>query len=310
MNDLLPSRTHNEPPLEEILPEETLEMRQRADLLVSRAEKAIATNEETAQASTLLAGMLLEHMALIDKARDERMRPYLNATRTVNAHYNAIIGTIATLDTKGKVIGGPLFKVRSALDEYRRKKEAEAEAERRRLEEEARKQREAAEAAERARREAEERERRAAEEAQRRIREAEEAAQRANSAAAREKAQREAAEARAAQEREAATARQRQMEAELEQRRRQEEANRLDRQAAQIVAAPVTTAYGVKTGRRTVWVVKITDLTAALRHARKVNEASVQACVQTIFEAQVRAGVRSLPGADVVEDSSTTIRTR
>ncbi len=308
MNDLLPPRTHNQPPLDDVLPEESAELRQRAELLVSRAEKAIAT--ETAQASTLLAGMMQEHMALLDKTRDERMRPYLNATRTVNAHYNAIIGTIATLDAKGKVVGGPLFKVRSSLDEYRRKQEAAAEEERRRLEKEARKQREAAEAADHARREAEERERLAAEEAQRKIREAEEAARQANSAAAREKAQREAAEARATQEREAAAARERQMEAELEQRRRQEEANRLERQAMQTTAAPVTTAYGVKSGRRTVWTVKITDLTKAITHARKVNTTAVQACVQQIFEAQVRAGVRTLPGAEVVEDSATTIRTR
>lgn len=308
MNDLLPSRMHNDPPLSEVLPEETRELSARATMLIEQADKSVVKDEETAQKTTLLAGMIRDHIGDIDKAREVRKKPYWDAGKMVDSHFNGIAGQLATFDNRNKVIAGPLFKVMGLLDEYRRRKEAAAEVERRRLEDEARKQREAAEAAERAQREAEERERRAAEEAQRRIREAEEAAQRANSAAAREKAQREAAEARAAQEREAAAARQRQMEAELEQRRRQEEANRLDRQAAATTAAPVTTAYGVKSGRRTVWVVKIEDLTKAITHARRIDTAAVQVCIQQIYEKQVRAGVRSLPGAIIEEDSATTIR--
>ncbi len=306
----LPPRDHNQPPLDEILPEESRALSIRAALLVDQAMKAVVRDEETAQMTTLVAGLIKDHLGVIDKARDERMRPFLTATRTVNAHYNAIAGTLATLDAKGKPIAGPLFDTLTKIDEYRRKKEAEAAAERRRLEEEARKQREAAEAAERAQREAEERERRAAEDAARRIREAEETARRATDAASREKAQREAAEARAIQQREEHAARQREMEAELTQRRAAEEAERLDRQAAATTATPITSAYGVKASRRTVWKVTITDLTAALRHARRINEKAIQESVQVIFEAQVRAGVRSLPGAEVAEDSATTIRTK
>jgi hypothetical protein len=307
---LQPGIGHNSAPLEQLLPEETAELALTAKLLVENASQARVANEETAQKATVLAGKMKDHLATIDKARDERMRPFLTATRTVNAHFNAIAGTLATVDGKGKIIGGPLFTVVGMVDEYRRKKEAEAAAERRRLEEEARRQREAAEAAERAQREAEERERLAAEAAVKRIREAEEAARNATNLAEREKARREAAEAEATRQREEHAARQRQMEAELEQRRRTEEADRLQRQAAATTASPITTAYGIKASRRTVWKVTITDMTAAIRHARKVNEAAVLTCVQTIFDAQVRAGVRSLPGAEITEDSSTAIRTR
>jgi flagellar biosynthesis GTPase FlhF len=297
------------PPFDQLLPEESAEMRSKAALMIERAEKAVAKDDETVASTLLLAGIMTDHIALLNKARDERMRPFLTATRVVNGHYNAIIGTLATFDTKGKVIGGPLFKLRSMVDEYRRKIEAEAAAERRRLEEEARKQREAAEAAERARQAAEERERQAAADAERRVREAEEAARLATTKAEREKANREAAEAETLRQKEANAARQRQHEAALAALDAEREADKLQRQAEATTAAPLTTAYGVSARRRTVWAAEVVDLNKALRHCITVDRAAVVACVQTIYDKQVRAGVRNLPGAEVKEESATTIRT-
>ena len=74
--------------------------------------------------------------------------------------------------------------------------------------------------------------------------------------------------------------------------------------------APIASAYGPKASRRARFPVKITDLTKAIAHARRVNEPAIRAAVLTIFEAQVRAGVRTLPGAEVIEDSQTVVRTR
>ena len=300
----------NEPPLTEQLIEETAEFTKRVKQLESNAEKATATNDETAQKATLLAGLMKDVLGEIDKAREDRKRPFLVAGRQVDAHFNGIAGLLATTDTKGKLVSGPLFKVLGLVDEYRRKKEAEAAAERRRLEEEARKQREAAEVAERAWLAAEERERQAAEAAARRIREAEEAARLATTKAAREKAQREAAEAEALRQREAAAAQKRQHEAALAALDADREAGRLERQAEATIAMPLMTPYGVSARRRTVWIADITDLNAALRHAITVDRAAIVAAVQQIFDRQVRAGVRELPGATVREDSGTSIRTR
>lgn len=306
LNDL-PPRTHNEPPLSELLPEETVALSSRAEQLADSAGRAVVTDDDTASKATLLAGMMKETLSDIDKARDARKRPFLEAGRMVDAHYHGIEARLAIYDQKRKLIGGPLFHVVGLVDAYRIKKEAQLAAERRRLEEEARRQREAAEAAARAQREAEERERLAKEEADRRVREAEEAARNATSLLAREKARREAAEATAVRQREEAAARDRQIAAEIEQRQRMDAANRLDREANQTVATPIRTGYGVSASRRTVWKVEIDDLTAAIRHCRKVDEATILAAVQQIYDRQVRAGVRSLPGARVVEDSITRI---
>lgn len=304
----LPPRTHNEPPLAELLPEETAELQARARQLVDSAGRAVVTDEEGAVKATLLAGMIKDHLSAIDEARETRKRPFLEAGRTVDAHFNGIAGQLASFDPKRRVIGGPLHTVLGLVDSYRRQKEAEAAAERRRLEEEARKQRAAAEAAAAAQREAEDRERRAREEADRRVREAEAAARSAVNAAEKEKAQRQAAEAEAARQGEERAAQQRQLDAEIERRAREEEAARLERQAAETVAAPINTGFGVKATRRTVWRVEIDDLKLALRHCLKVDEAALRACVQQVFDRQVKAGVRVLPGARVLEDSATTIR--
>lgn len=293
-----PGIGHNQPPLTELLAEETVALKSRADDLIASAGRAKVEDDETAGRATTLAKMLAEHSKAIDKAREERKAPFLEAGRTVDRHFGALKQPVDV--AKGQVV--------ALLDAYRRKKEAEAAAERRRLEEEARKAREAAEAAERERRRIEEeaaRQRREAEEAQRRAEEEArrqgDAAKAAEAARAREAAARQ----RAEEERKADEER---LAAEVEARRQRERADELAKQAAETTAAPIASEYGQKAFAKKVFKARITDLTAAIRHCRKVDEAAIREAVQKIYDRQVRAGVRELPGADVTEDSATVIR--
>lgn len=308
MNDqtLSPPIGHNSglTNLGDILVEETAALRQRAEHLAAGAGRCVITDDETAGKATLLAKMLKEHVKVIDEARTSAKDPYLTAGRAVDAHFAELTRLIAIVDSKGKVIGGPLANVLGMVDSYRREQDAKAEAERRRLEEEARRQREAAEAAERARREAEEKAAREAEEARRRIEEAAHAAREAGDREAAEKAARERAEA----EKRASEARAASLQAEMESRKRQEEAEALERQAAETKTAAIDSGLGAKASGRKVCRVEITDLKAALKHALKVDEASVLAAVQAIYDRQVKVGVRTLPGAVVHESTVTVIR--
>lgn len=260
--------------LAEILEEETLPLRARAELLVGNAAKAKATTQEDVEKCVTLAGMFKDHLKKIEDARKERKQPFLDGGRAVDSHFNGLAAILVTLDAKGRVTGGPLGKLMKGIDDYRREQERLAEIERRRLAEEARKAREAQEAAERARLEAE----------------------------------RKAAEAES--ERDAEKARADALEAEMQAKWEQEEAERLQREAEMAAAPqPITTAYGVSAGRRTVHkAVLDQDIRLALMHAMKIDPDAIRACVQSIYDKQVRAGVRSLPGATVVEDSATVIR--
>ena len=300
-------RNHNQPPLEELLGEETTALQRRAYELIDHAGRAVVTDDETAGKAAVIVKMMIDHGKKIDGAREERKRPFLEGGRTVDQHFHAIAEPLVGSDPKKK-LGGAAAKVAAMVDAFRREQERKADEERRRLAEEARKQRLAAEAAERARQEAEERERRAAEESARRIREAEEAAARANSKAAAEKAARERAAAEAERKAQEAAARERQLQAEIERRRAQDAAAALARQAAEVKVAPIDSGVGVKASGRKTYAAVITDLTVAIRHCRKVDEASVKEAVQKIYDKQVRAGVRDLPGANVIEDSATTFR--
>lgn len=252
----------NHPPLVDQLAIETDELAQRARDLVAQADKAVCTNRDDAEKCTLLAGLIKTHLKEVDEKREARKRPFLEDGRTVDAHFNGIAGTLATVDPKKRLIGGPLFKLMNLIDDYRIEQERIAAAERLRLEEEARKAREEAAAAELAR---------------------QQAVERADAAEAREAAvQALTADARA---------------------------DGLQRAAASHMAAPITTAYGIGAGRRATYAVEIVDMKKALAHAIKVNSAAIKACVQTILEAQVRVGVRDMPGVKVIEGSKTTIRT-
>lgn len=297
----------NNPPLDQVLAEDSADLVARAKALAESAGRAVVTDDDTAGKATLLAKMIKEHIAAVDAKREETKAPYLQAGRTVDAHFHGIAGTLATytkVGTKEKLTGGPLYTVMEMIDGYRIKKEAAAEAERKRLEAEANAAREAAVLAAQAQREAEERERKAAEESARRIAEAEAAAKAAGDREAQIRLAAERAEADLAE----VAARERKLQAEIEERRQTEEADRLARLAAETHAAPIDSGLGAKASSRKVWTVEITDLTAAIKHARKVDEASVRAAVQTIYDRQVKAGVRDLPGATVRESSQTIIR--
>src|SRR5258708_960507 len=148
----LPPRTHNQPPLDELLAEETTVLQRRAYDLIDAAGRAIVTDEETAGKAALLTKMMIDHGKKIDQAREERKRPFLEGGRAVDQHFHAIAEPLVGIDPKKK-LGGAAAKVAAMVDAFRREQERKADEERRRLEEAARKQRLAAEAAERARQE-------------------------------------------------------------------------------------------------------------------------------------------------------------
>jgi murein DD-endopeptidase MepM/ murein hydrolase activator NlpD len=257
--------------LAEHLAEETAALRARADeLVLNLKERAVVATEDDAEKMTLLLAMVAEHSDVIEACRVERKAPYLADARIVDEHFGDLQFPLVGNPRKK---GGAYAEGHARLDAYRRRQEAAALAERRRLEDEARKQREAAEAAERAR-----------------LR-AEQAQRDATDKAAAEKARREKAEA------------------ELAARKAADAAAQFDARAEAAEAPQVIhSGYGPRAARRVTHKVVIVDLSKALRHALRIDAHRVRECVQAIFEAQVRGGVRELPGADIVTDSTTVIR--
>jgi hypothetical protein len=292
----------NEPPdlpertLPEILVEETVQLRARAADLVEQVGKANPKDEENC---VLLAGMIRDFLREVDTARKERKEPFLTASRAVDAHFNSLAGLLAAAQTR--IVG--------IVDENRRRREEAAAAERRRLQAEAEAQRRKAEEEARKRAEAESVAQRKIAEAERLRREAEERAAAAKDAESRQRARAEAAEAARARDLEAQRAAQEQRVQEQAERQATASAEALDRQAEQTTAAPTRSVYGVTASARVTYKATITDLTAAIRHARRIDGAAVEACIQQIYDRQVRAGVRTLPGATVDPVTTTTIRT-
>ena len=274
-NDLVeaPGIGHNQPPLGEQLLEETADLKQRADDLVAAARRAIVSDEDTAKRATLLVGMMVAHLKLIDEARKERDQPFLDSVRAINQHFANIRLELAGPDLQ--VRGGETARVQALVDAYYAEEERRAEAERRRLEEEARRIEEAAAAAEQERLAAEQKSRLAA-------------------LAGDVQGALDQSEAR--------------INAELRERHLAEEARRVMLQAKQTVVAPLDTGLGVKAHRKTNYKAQITDWTLAMRHALKTNEQAFRDLVQSIYDRQVRAGARALPGANIIEDRTTFIR--
>jgi predicted ribosome quality control (RQC) complex YloA/Tae2 family protein len=293
-NDLAvpPPPDHNAPPektLAEALVEETAPLKARAEALLAGAARAIealrtplapddplrVTDRDTAERVTLLAGMMIDHGKQIEAARVERGAPFLASTRTVNGHFQRLRADLVGVDPK--VTGGEAKHLKGLVDDFYAEEERKAEAERRRLEAEARRAAEAAAAAERDRLAAE--------------------------AAAREAALKGDVTTALAQ----SGAR---VEAEVRQNQLAGDARRLSQQAAETRAVPINTGYGVAAHRTTRYKVEITNLRVALLHAKKLNEPAIRAAVQDIYDRQARAGVRVLPGANVVPDRGMSIRTR
>ena len=271
--DTPPGIGHNLPPLGALLVEETGEFKTRvAERVTSARERAVVAGEDDAEKATLLVVMCRELYLEIENARGERKAPYLEAGRIIDAHFADLVLPLVGPSPKQK-LGGAAGELHARLDAYRKRKEAEAAAERARLEAEARRQREAAETAERKRREAEEAQRRAASDAER------------------EKARREKAEA------------------ELAARTAADAAVDLEARALNAEApAVIHSGYGPKASRRTVYRVEIVDLSLALRHCLKVDQHKIRDAVQAVYDRQLRAGVKELPGAKIIEDSITQVR--
>lgn len=295
----------NSPPLADQLAIDTAQLEKRADDLVVAAAAITVTDLDTAQRATAAAGMIAAHVDEISKWHKARKAPAWAECQAIDARKNTLVAKLATLDSKGKVVGGPLAAVLGQVDAFRRAEQARADAERRRLEEEARIEREKAEAAALAQAEAERREARGADEAEARVRLAEKLASDAGDWAAEEAA----AAARANQRAAEAEASQRRMAAELDARRAQEAADTARRQA-EAAAAParINSGMGAAAHGRKVVVVTITDLAAAVAHCIATAEPEVRAVAQTILERQARAKIRTLPGATVTEDTVTNIR--
>jgi hypothetical protein len=298
-NNLPAGIGHNNPPLEELLTEETASINKRNAALLGSADRCIVTDDETAGRATTLAKMLKEQIKAVDSAREDRKRPFLDAGRTVDSFFKALS---QPLDVAAR-------KVVDQIDAYRREQQRKADAERRRLEEEARKQREAAEAADRARREAEAQAAREAAEAARRILEAEEAAQRSANAEAIERARAKRAELERAeaQRREAALA------AELDARRQQEDADTAARAAAAVENTVITSDYGVKASGRKVKVYAVTDPAKLGLWLLKTNPAALAEALLKIAEPiakgmKLPAGSTAIPGMEITETTQTVIR--
>lgn len=307
MNEISPVTAgigHNLPPLADLLVEETAELKQRAQDLAAAVGRAAVTDDDTAGKGALLVKMITTHRKDIDAARVTAKEPHLANCRTVDIHFKDLDSILATTDSKGKVLCGPLADMMGKLDTYRREQERKAAEERRRLEEEARKQREAAEAAECARREAEAQAAREAAEAARKIAEAEAEARRAGDA----EAAAIAAKARAEEEVRQAQARQEALAAELAAKKAQEQAEELARQAQATAAPVIDSGLGVKAYARTVRKAIITDWTAAGKHAWTLNADALKETIQKVYDAQIRAGVKALPGARIEETTETRIR--
>lgn len=119
---------HNNPPLHELLAEETASLRERAEALTAAAGRAFVEDGETAQRATLLAAQVKAHIKAVDAAREARKAPFLEGERTVDAHFGAI----------KKALDDAAAKVTAMINAYLQAEKRKADAERKRLEEAAR----------------------------------------------------------------------------------------------------------------------------------------------------------------------------
>ena len=269
-------RDHNHPPeplLPEILVEETAALKARGAELAEGASRAFVGDRDSAERAALLCAMMKEHGEAIEAARVARKQPHLDAGRIIDGHFAQMRTPLVGADPK--VLGGEALRIRRMIDGFYEEEEKKAQIERKRIEEAARQKQEAADRAERDRLAAEAAARNAALDGDVRT---------------------------------ALTQSGARIDAEVRQRQLAEDARRLAEQAAQITVAPIKTGFGVSAPRKTNHKAVITNLTLALKHARRINEAAIREAVQAIYDRQVRAGVRLLPGADIVADRTTVIR--
>ncbi len=244
--------------LAEMLADETKALVERAAALAAAAGRCKVADQDTAERATLLAKQIKKHLEDVEEARTTRKAPFFDACKAIDGHFGTIATTLATLDSKKKLTGGPLKTVMDEIDAYRRRIEAEAEAERRRLAEEAAKAAAEAEAAQRA---------------------AEEAAKAGDA-----------------------------VEADITAAQKAAQAEALAQQAQSVIARPIDSGLGAKAIGRKGKMVTIVSLSKALDHCLAIDYDGVQAYVQSVYDKQVRAGITSLPGAEITETTSTMIR--
>jgi hypothetical protein len=249
----------NKPPtlIDELI-SETESFAEQAMLKIYSYERCEIIDDETSEAAVLLIGQMKELIEEIENARFERKEPFLRDGRVVDTHFHSILTPLAGPDHKKK-LGGAAGDLLARIDAYRKKKDAEVEAERRRLEEAARKEREQAEQA-------------------------------------------------AAVLQSGGISQAEFDKADLARRRMEDSAAALEAKAAATVARPIDSTFGVKTYVRKVPTVVIDNLEAAIKHCMVLDAGGVQAYVMSVYQKQVRAGVPNLPGARIVEDTTTGIR--
>jgi hypothetical protein len=139
-----PGIGHNLPLLAEQLAEEIASLRERAGRLVAVAETAVIIDTESAEKVINLAGLMAALEKELDAAREARGKPFLESVRAVNGAYNLLIVQLHACRDD----------LRGMLNAFRKKREAEAEAERQAALAEQRQREEAAAAAHRAAEEA------------------------------------------------------------------------------------------------------------------------------------------------------------
>src|SRR5215831_10755336 len=128
----------------------------RAQVLVEQAANTTVADHTSVQEATLLAGLIRDHVDLIEAERKETKAPYLAKTREIDNKYNTLKAMLALYNQKGAVVSGPLFNILRQIKAYQDEQQRIQEEEQRRIQEELRRKREEQEAAARAQREKEE----------------------------------------------------------------------------------------------------------------------------------------------------------
>ena len=158
MNDVAPINTlagratpgigHNQPPLADQIAEEIAAERARADELVEAAREAVIADDDDATKVVTLIKLIRDHEKVIDRAREDRKRPFLESSRIVDAAFGAVLRPLAIARAGADGRGG----LGAMLNAWERGREEQARKERERI---AAEQRAIAEEAERARQVAE-----------------------------------------------------------------------------------------------------------------------------------------------------------
>lgn len=126
--DALIAPGHNEAPIEELLREETEQLRARATSLIESLNNSKIDSPEAADQVVTLGVMLKDFRETVEVARRERTRPIDQQKAAIQRAYKAEI-----ID----VLDAAMTQARDMVNRWRRQQEVAAEAERRKRDEEA-----------------------------------------------------------------------------------------------------------------------------------------------------------------------------